>query len=766
MTTLDDLKPQARWVCYGPDKIPINPLTGGNASSTKPNTWGTYAQAVAWRDRHGMSGVGIMLTGDGVVGIDLDDCVEDVTDSKIVLKPFARFLFGLAPSYAEISPSGRGVHILGSATISRSVKKHLHGMGVEVYSTARYFTVTEDTIGETDELCSVQDIVDAIADELTAAEAPVVVHDMPPTTTAPDKWVAAIVMKRIDAGVRMIREAVDGTRHNTRYAAGRLVGGYMEAAERMGVRCVTDTEALGYLMAARLPQRGSERKERQAIAHGIAAGRLAPAIIPDRPAPVEVVKSRENSPISGTEGAKRYVLSDIGNGERLRDAARDRLRYVEEWKQWLWWDGRRWERTTVLQVKELAHQVIRAMLRSSADGEQTDQELAKWALKSEASARVDAMIEEGKPYLRAKPEEFDRHPDLLTVANGTVDLRTMQLRPHDAADMITKIVDVPHTETGLSTRWADFLRVVFCDDHELIDYVQRAVGYSLTGHTSEHCLFFCYGDGANGKSTFMRALEIIAGDYATTAQIDALLDHKGGGETASPNIAGLFGMRLAMAQEMPEGGRFDESRVKTITGGDTIKARHLYGKPFEFRPTHTLWITGNHKPKITGTDAGIWRRLRIVPFVANIAPEQRRDSREFEKIFQEDSSAILEWALLGAHLWYLNGLRSCKAVEDATATYKGEEDIIARFVQTMCVLGDDKRVGQTDLYLAWKQWAEDEGERGASFKSQRWLVYNLSFRKLVHVEKRYLIGIGLVDTGHSYDHDEPAKSKAAIRRGE
>ena len=475
MTTLDDLKPQRRWVCYDAQKKPIDPLTGKLASSTDPRTWGTYAQAKAQRDRLNLAGVGVILNGDGIVGIDLDKCIDHVDeDENIILKKYARHLFGLASSYAEVSPSGKGVHILGTATIPKSVKKQMHDIGVEVYDNKRYFTVTEDVISATTELRSVQDIVDAIFDEVTAMEAPPIVHEMPtlPSATVTDeKWVRLIVEKRIEAAVRMVRDAVDGERHNKRYAAGRLLGGYLEAGERHGVRLLTTEEAVQKLYDAQTPHTDSAAKERRAIAAGIASGHMAPADIPNKPQPIEPAKKSPIEAPGTTETSKRYVLSDIGNGERLRDAARDRLRYVEEWKQWLWWDGRRWERTTVLQVKELAHQVIRAMLRSSTDGEQTDQELAKWALKSEASNRVDAMIEEGKPYLRAKPEEFDRHPDLLTVANGTVDLRTMKLRSHSPADMITKIVDVPYTENGLSTRWADFLRVIFCNDNELIDYV-------------------------------------------------------------------------------------------------------------------------------------------------------------------------------------------------------------------------------------------------------------------------------------------------------
>jgi putative DNA primase/helicase len=779
---LEDLYGERRWVCYGTDKIPVDPITGRYASTTNPSTWGTHDQATATMLRRGLAGVGIVLTGDGIVGIDLDDCIkpkEGAEGTEYTAEPYARYLLGLAPSYAELSPSGTGIHILGLATISKAIKTHLNGIGVEVYDRARYLTVTEQPVAGHDiAMVNIQHIVDAVADEIDelAKPKPTVHHDAPVGNA--DRFIETVVQRRIEAAVEMVTAAPDGTRHNTRLRAARLIGGYLEAAQREGVTVLTDDEAIRTLMEARPPSQGSQRAERRAIEAGIAYGRSAPVELPKPTAPAVKTKRtaistapvEQDAPVDepATDDEEDVHLTDLGNGKRLVAACGDRLCYVSEWKQWLVWDGTRWARGDDAGVVKLAHAVILGIYKTLADLPTLEQreKAFKWAQASESAMRIDAMIKSARPYLTRKPVEFDTHPHLLNCANCTVDLKTMQTHPHNPEDMLTRIVPVPYIDVPISQRWAAFLRTVFQGDDELTDYVQRAVGYTLTGQTDEHCLFFCYGDGANGKSTFMRALELISGEYSAVASVEALLEKRGDGDGATPTIAGLVGKRLAMAQEMPDGKRFDESLIKSITGGDAITARVLYGSPFTFRPSHTLWITGNHKPRIVSTDTGIWRRIRIVPFTASIPADQRRDSREFDAQFAEDASAILQWAVLGAYLWYQSGVGSCAAVDAATRDYRGEEDLVARFVQAVCVTGEDKRVSQASLYAAWKEWAEDEGERSASYKSQRWLVYNLSVRKLAHVEKRYLTGIGLVDALHGYQNEEPAMSKGAARRGE
>jgi putative DNA primase/helicase len=446
----------------------------------------------------------------------------------------------------------------------------------------------------------------------------------------------------------------------------------MESAEREGVHVLSDNDAINLLMKARPPAKHAEHKERLALVSGLQYGRAKPIDLPKPSAPIAPIAKKTLTVLTETtesvesiEDEETYHLTDLGNGQRLVRACGDKLCYVAEWKQWLVWDGQRWAKGDDAGVVRLAHRVALDIYTEIANEPDSDRrkDITKWAVASESAMRIDAMIKSARPYLTKAPSIFDTHAHLLNVANGTVNLQTMEMTAHDPAQYLTKIVDVAYNEkTPMSPRWAKFLRTIFDNDNELEAYVQRAVGYTLTGHTDEHCLFFCYGDGANGKSTFMKALEIISGEFSTTASIEALLEKRNDGDNATPTVAGLVGMRLATAQEMPDGKRFDESLIKSITGGDTISARMLYGSIFKFVPTHTLWLTGNHKPRITGTDAGIWRRIRIVPFTANIPEDQRRDSREIAKEFHEDASAILQWAVLGAYLWYKNGIGTCEAV--------------------------------------------------------------------------------------------------------
>jgi len=774
-----DLKLQPRWVCYDANKAPIDVRTGKYAKSTDPSTWTTYDVAKAYADRRGLPGVGVVFNGDGIVGIDLDDALESIgedDDGAPMYKrhAYAVHLMNLNKSYTEVSPSKTGIHIIGTATIPQSLKQPLEGIGVEVYATARYFTFTEDIIGDCEELNSIQDIVNQIFDdvELTKEPQPEPSHDLPAPQETPSKWIEAVINNRIKAAVKKVTNAPDGQRHIERIRAARLLGGYMVSAEREGVHVLSDNDAINLLMKARPPAKHAEHKERLALVSGLQYGRAKPIDLPKPSAPIAPIAKKMPTVLTETtqsvesiEDEETYHLTDLGNGRRLVRACGDKLCYVAEWKQWLVWDGQRWAKGDDAGVVRLAHRVALDIYTEIANEPDSDRrkDITKWAVASESAMRIDAMIKSARPYLTKAPSLFDTHAHLLNVANGTVNLQTMQITAHDPAQYLTKIVDVAYDEnTPMSPRWAKFLRTVFNDDNELEAYVQRAVGYTLTGHTDEHCLFFCYGDGANGKSTFMKALEIISGEFSTTASIEALLEKRNDGDNATPTVAGLVGMRLATAQEMPDGKRFDESLIKSITGGDTISARMLYGSIFKFVPTHTLWLTGNHKPRITGTDAGIWRRIRIVPFTANIPEDQRRDSREIAKEFHEDASAILQWAVLGAYLWYKNGIGTCEAVENATTEYRGEEDIVARFLQTMCVTGESKRVAKTVLYAAWKEWAEDEGERGAAFKSQRWVLKQLETRKIVIAhDRRFVYGIGLVE-----EREEANETVSQVTRGQ
>lgn len=747
----DDLKAERRWVCYTADKVPINAKTGNAASSTNPETWATYDEAVRAVSRYKCAGVGMVFTGDGIVGIDLDDCLVKIDDDTYERTAYARYLMTLVDAYTEVSPSGTGIHIIGTATLPRSVKTHLNGIGVEIYDRARYFTITGKTIdGCTKDIVSVQHIVDDVMDAI--AETPRdTLTTLPEPTTPPDKWVESVMRRRVDAAKRMVESAVDGERHYMRIKAGTLMGGYMAGAERIGHTLYTDDEIVDIIADARPPSADARKKERKAIADGIAFGRLhpidiptPPAIVPPKPMtmPVDVpaVEIHHDMP------SREYHLTDIGNGLRFVDVVGDRLRYVAEWKAWVVWDGRRWAHGDDAAVVKLAHKVALGIYDdiSKEDDERKRKDLIKWAQQSESAIRIDAMLKSAKPYLTVSASQFDTHPHLLTVANGVVNLRTGELSPHRMSDMLTKMIDVDFDPVASAPKWRKFLHTVMGERDDLVNYLQVATGYTITGSTDEHCLFFLYGVGANGKSTFLEALRHIIGEYYVTTSVEALLatDYTGG---ATPYVAALQGMRYAMASEMPEGRRFNESLVKDITGGGTLTARHLYGQPFQFTPSHTLWISGNYRPRIIGTDEGIWRRLRVVPFEVSIPESQRRPMTDILAEFYEERRGILAWMIHGAVRWYDWGLPKADAIDRATMEYRGEEDIVARYIAERCVMAKEATVVKSKLFEDWQAWTEQESEKAAHNWSQRAFTEKLTRKgvTLGGMGRMQYIGIGL-----------------------
>jgi putative DNA primase/helicase len=249
---------------------------------------------------------------------------------------------------------------------------------------------------------------------------------------------------------------------------------------------------------------------------------------------------------------------------------------------------------------------------------------------------------------------------------------------------------------------------VFAGDESLISFFQRAIGYSLTGDTREQVLFFIHGGGCNGKSTTTEPLQALLGDYALRAPASLYTIDKNRREPET-EIARLLGKRMVIGSEIEEGTRLAEARVKHMTGGDRQVGRFLYSDSFEFQPTHKLWLFGNHKPDIRGTDLGIWRRMRLIPFTVQIA-DADKDPELGTKLLGE-LAGILNWAIEGCATWQNQGLGMPKAVESATATYQDEEDDLGQFIKDQCVVGRDNEITKCDLFMVYRNWADAQGLR-------------------------------------------------------
>lgn len=403
--------------------------------------------------------------------------------------------------------------------------------------------------------------------------------------------------------------------------------------------------------------------------------------------------------------------TDLGNARRLIRQHGADMRYAPG-LGWLVWDDARWRADdngeTMRRAKDTVQAIYAEAARESDDTRR--QQLAKWAASSESVNRLGAMIELARtePGVHISVEALDADPWLLGVANGVIDLSTGRLRSACREDLITKRVPVVFDPKAECPEFKKFLHRIFNGDKNLIAYVQRAVGYSLTGDTREQCLFLLHGTGENGKSTLLNALGAVLGEYATTTPTSTLMAKN---HDSIPNdIARLRGARFVDAVETEEGRRFAESLIKQLTGGDRIAGRFLHKEYFEFRPRFKLWIAANHKPTIRGDDHAIWRRIRLIPFEVQI-PKREKVLNFYETKLRPELPGILRWAVEGCRQWQRDGLRPPAVVSNATDAYRQEMDALRTWIDERCETGKNKKGQAAKLYESYKQWTEACGER-------------------------------------------------------
>jgi putative DNA primase/helicase len=405
--------------------------------------------------------------------------------------------------------------------------------------------------------------------------------------------------------------------------------------------------------------------------------------------------------------------TDIANSKRFAAQHRDDVRYTAA-RGWFVWDGQRWAADeNAIAVQEKAKRTALAIFDEVRIAANRD-EIFRHAKRSQSKRAIDAMIALGRsePGIPAKITEFDPDGWLFNVRNGTIDLRTGELRPHTKSDLITSLSESTFTPCAEYELWDSFLWRITAQNHDLYDYLRRFVGYLLVADTSDQSLHFLYGLGANGKSVFCEVLQRLMGDYAVTASPDLIMLRRHAG---IPNdVARLRGVRAALMNETSQGSRFDEAKLKDLTGGDTLTARFLNHEFFDFHPTHRIIIRGNHKPAINGTDDGIWRRLRLVPFTVSIPLEEQ--DRDLLRKLRGELSGILNWAIQGCLEWQKSGLAPPQIVTDAVRQYREESDTLGRFIGECCDARNLAQVKSGVFFKRYQEYAQAAGERWLASK--------------------------------------------------
>jgi P4 family phage/plasmid primase-like protien len=435
--------------------------------------------------------------------------------------------------------------------------------------------------------------------------------------------------------------------------------------------------------------------------------------------------------------------TDVGNAKRLVIKYGHLLRHCWAWRKWFAWDGKRWRLDEEGHVQRLARQTVLSMYSEAADLEDREERsaLIDHALQSERASRIAAIIdlarsETGIPVL---PQDLDSDTWLLNVVNGTLDLRTGNLTPHNPQQMITKLCRVEYHANAPAPTWKATLDDIFLGQQNLVDYLQRFLGYCLTGGVAEQILAIFWGIGANGKSTLLDViLDLLGEDYSMKAPTDLLMAKRQ--QSHPTEQADLHGKRLVICVETDQGRRMAESLVKELTGGDKIRARRMREDFWQFSATHKIVLACNHKPTVRGTDHAIWRRLRLVPFNRVFKPDEQ-DKQLGEKLRRE-LPGILAWCVRGCFAWQAAGLGTPEEVAAATSDYQIEQDQLATFLTEACLLGDGLRVRAATLFDAYEKWSGDK------YMTQCALGRELQTRGYKKVKSNgvWYLGIGLSES--------------------
>ena len=752
----NELKQLRNWVCWkaepdpkahsGISKKPINPKTGGLAQSNNPDTWSDFDTAVMASEH--FAGIGFMFGGSGYFGVDLDDMPDALADflSGGTDNTVAEFVHTLQ-SYTELSQSGTGIHIVCRGKLPPGGRKK---KSVEMYDSGRFFVMTGNYCSEYAEISDGTERIKSLHAKYFGEQSAGDPLPAPLPTTYGAADIPTIISKAESSrGGDKFRRLYHGDTSDY----GSPSEADMALCNMLAFWFSGDAAA----MDAAFRQSGLMRDKWDRRQSGSTYGKLTiqKAIsqcnsfyTPGKQSDGFSVSVLGSTP-APAKPDKWYSLDDTGNAMRLHDAYGDMLRYSYVDKRWLYYKGGKWNYDNIGFSRRTVDAVVNSMEQERPRYQMDDEmekAFEKHIKRSRSFTGKTNMLREAEHYNPILPSMMDRKKEWLNCKNGMVHLKSGNLAPHQKEDCISKITQCEYVpDAPPPTLWLSFLEEIFGGDKELIRYIQKAVGYSLTGSTAEQCAFFLFGTGRNGKSTFLEIIRYIMGDYATNIQPQTIMVKPSSGGGANSDIARLKGARFVTSVEPNEGMRIDEGLLKQLTGDDVVTARKLYGDEFEFKPEFKLWMATNHKPIIRGTDTGIWRRIHLIPFTVQI-PEDKADKNLKFKLAKEFPS-ILRWAIEGCRLWQDEGLRMPKAVLDAVRAYQHEMDVISAFLDSCCIRGEGE-VKASALYAVYARWADENNEYKMS-STKFGVEMQKKFEKVKRREGLCYIGVTLGSDNYS-----------------
>lgn len=736
----EDLKRCSQWVVHK-DKIPHNPGTGYRASVTDPSTWGTFEAACEAVEKGSFSGIGFVFTeNDPFVGVDFDHCISDGK-----LDPWVQQYLDKLESYTELSPSGTGLHVICRGNLpGRSVKTPQ----AEMYDKSRYFTFTGNTYGRPRAISASASGLTDLYGELSKRPS----KGQDPTAPAPKCPVQLSDTELLEKAY----SAQNGDRFQALYAGDLSQFSNDHSRADMALCNLLAYWTNGDIdrMDRLFRQSGLMRDKWDRRQSGSTYGRLQlekavadmrQGYDPERyrlQRTLQAFSDESNS--SGLsklielhpERNDRYPWNDIGNGNLFADCYRGEARYVPERKKWFVFNGCVWKPDTGnLRVMELCKQLADALVcyaLSLPEGAERDS-YRKFVEVWQRRNHRETILKDAASVFPVRISEFDADPYLFNCSNGTLDLKTRELRPHSADDLLTMVSGVKYDSDAGSEIFEKFLLQVMCSDKETAAYVQKVLGYCLTGDTSEECFFTFYGATTrNGKSTLLETFLRLLGDYGRSAKPETFaLKKTVNGSGPSEDLARLAGARMISVSEVPRGMHLDASLMKTITGGDTITARFLCENSFEYRPQFKQIFNTNWLP--TASDVTLFSsdRVRVIPFERHFKEEERDKTLKSRLSTPISLSGILNWCLDGLQMWRETGLEPSAAVKKATAQYQLDSDKIAQFIDEELEAGPEYEVKSSEAFAQYKYWCSQNGYHYGSDRT-----WKDDMKRLVVFERR------------------------------
>lgn len=726
-------------------KIPINPYDGSAGKSNDPNTWSDFDTAMrALNDVERADGLAFYFAN-GYVGLDIDHIDSNLEDwragdndpNNLVNK----FQDLTDNTYMEVSQSGTGIHAIFKGKIpGRRRRKGNY----EMYQTGRFFALTGNNIIPDPTIKSMSDDeMKALYEFLFGKDNVVQLHSETDNITPVDLSVIEII-KRAE------NSAKTGTRFTMFMKGGweQFYSSHSEAdmafANDLAFWTGRDFHKMDTIFRNSSLMREKFDEKRGAVTYGTSLLNKAINETQNIYNPESDSQDSESSyTFSFNEDKTKKIMprswDDQGRGLRMRDQFATVLKFNAVDKKWFFFNGSYWQEDIGNQKVELAAERVANSIKTEkpelkfstkTDNDKAMNEWYRFQKDSRSHMAKMHMIDEFKKYVIVKHGEFDKEDMLLNTESGYVDLSNGELHDHDIDKKFSHQTVAEYSDNVDAPLWDKFLNQIFNSDEELIHYVQKAIGYSFTGSVDEQCLFILNGRGRNGKSVFSNVVSDVAGNYAKQMNVQTIVAKKNQSGSANSDIARLEGARIVTSSELNEGDRFDESLVKQLTGGDKILARFLYGSEFEYKPKFKIWMATNHLPIIRGTDDGIWRRIKIIPF--NIQIPKEKVDKKLEYKLKAEYTGILNWIVQGAIMWQQEGLEDPEAVRQVIENYRAEMDPLDAFLEECCTTGQNYSIKARDMYDAYHEWAKESEE----YKMSMTKFGREMSKKLLRVKKR------------------------------